>query len=121
MHPMLGKGINKRVVGDLQLQSLSDQGLHDETGRKCALCASSLKQKDDEIIWIWVGKTDLPSYEMIRCQNNTCTIHRSNLANMMWVKWANMGGIKGVFICQIVRVGLQPRQQKWPDYYHYDV
>ncbi len=31
-----------RVVGDLQLQSLSDQGLHDETGRKCALCASNL-------------------------------------------------------------------------------
>ncbi len=38
-----------KVVGDLQLQSLSDQGLHDETGRKCALCTSNLKQKDDEI------------------------------------------------------------------------
>ena len=32
-----------RVVGDLQLQSLSDQGLHDETGRKCALCTSNLR------------------------------------------------------------------------------
>ena len=38
---MLGKESTGRVVGDLQLQSLSDQGLHDETGRKCALCASN--------------------------------------------------------------------------------
>ena len=81
--PCWEKESTGRVVGDLQLQSLSDQGLHDEMGRKCALCTSNLKQKDDEIIWIRVGKTDHPSYEMIQCQDNTCTIDQSDPIDMM--------------------------------------
>ena len=92
--PCWEKESTGRVVGDLQLQSLSDQGLHDETGRKCALCASNLKQKYDEIIWIQVGKTDHPLYEMIQCRDNTCTIHQSDPGVMMWVKCANRGGLK---------------------------
>jgi hypothetical protein len=85
-------------------------------GRKCALCASDLEQKDDEIIWIRVGKTDHPSYEMIR-RGNTCTIHPSDPVNMMWVKWQNTGTIEGVSRHQIVEDGLQPRQRKQPKFY----
>ncbi len=119
-----------RVVGDLQfqLQSVAHQGSLVVTrctkrsrvtimGRKCALCASDLKQKDDEIIWIRVGKTDHPSYEMIRCRGNTCTIHPSDPINMMWVKWQNTGTIEGVSRHQIVEDGLQPRQRKQPNFY----
>jgi len=117
-----------RVVGKLQLQSVPHQGILVATrctkrsrvtimGRKCALCASDLEQKDDEIIWIRVGKTDHPSYEMIRCRGNTCTIHPSDPVDMMWVKWQNTGTIEGVSRHQIVEDGLQPRQRKQPNFY----
>ena len=91
-----------RVVGGdlVQLQSVAHQGICIATrctkrskvtrvtiiGRKCALCASDLKQKDNKIIWIRVGITDHPSYEMIRCRDPM---------EMMWVKWQSTGTIEG--------------------------
>jgi hypothetical protein len=122
-----------RVVGDhqVQLQSVAHQGILVATrctkrskvtrftimGRKCALCASDLKQKDNKIIWIRVGITDHPSYEMIRFRNNTCTIHPSDPVEMMWVKWQTTGTIEGISRHQIKENGLQPRQRKQPNFY----
>ena len=88
------------------------------TGRKCAACASDLKRKSDDIIWIRVGKTDHPAYEMIRSRNNSCTTHLIDPDDMMWIEWVNTGEFEGIFKQQILKDGLQPRTRKRPNYFH---
>ena len=72
------------------------------------------REKNDEIIWIWLGNTDHPSYEMIQRGDNTCLVHQSDLGDMILVNLASTGRIKGVSRRQIVRDGLQSRQQQRP-------
>ena len=85
------------------------------TGRKCAACTSDLKRKSDDIIWIRVGRTDHPAYEMIRSRNNSCTTHPIDPDDMMWIEWANTGKFEGISKQQILKDGLQPRKRKRPN------
>ncbi|KAL3806966.1 hypothetical protein ACHAXA_011383 [Cyclostephanos tholiformis] len=89
------------------------------TQRNCAACASDHRRKGgNEIIFVRVGKTDHPAFEMIRIRDNTCTTHPIDPDDMMWIQWVTTLKIVGVSKQQLVEGGLQPRKRTRPNYFH---
>ena len=106
-------GENTSSLGALGENNVSLQNTSNSERHTCTAAAagvSNLIRKSDEIIWVQIGKTEHPAYELINADNPCET------GNTTWVEWTINGKKESISKHQIMRNGLQARKRHRPEY-----
>ena len=74
-----------------------------------------LKRKNNALIWVEVGHTTHPAYELQNPHNPSSDSGSSS--STVWVEWASNGKKESIFRHQIVKGGLGARHRHKPNYF----